>query len=463
MVNAQPQARADAPAGANPGAPPVDRRSAFQQWYLVFVLALTYVVNYVDRGALNLMVEPIKHDLHLTDVQMSFLLGFAFVSLYSIGIVPAGYIADRVSRRALLSGSVVFWSGAAVLAGLAGNFWQLFAARAGLGLGESALPPTAYSLLKDGIAEKNRGRAFSIYNSALMLGNGAGALFGGAVFTLAVHGWFTSWPFLGHLKPWQCVIIVPGVCAAVVVALLLSIREPPRGRVPVKGEAVSFREMLKHMRENAGIYAVLFISAVTLSLGFAGWNAWIAAALGRTWNISPGTIGRTIGTLGLVVFPLAVFLIGALMDFIKRRWADPGGPFWVAAGGCVLNLAPAMLVLHARSLTSMWIFYGCYIFFTTAGVQIAGGYMLATVTPSRLMGKLTSCYFLVNNLLAGATAPTIMAVVSRYGFSGPRALSNAMSLCYASFVSITVLVLLVGVRESRKWHRKQTCIAAAED
>ncbi|MEJ0040682.1 MAG: MFS transporter [Gammaproteobacteria bacterium] len=459
-MSAEPRVVSEAPQGTPDSAEPLDTRSSFRQWYMVVVLALTYIVNYIDRGALNLMVEPIKHDLNLTDVQMSFLLGFAFVSLYSLGIVPAGYIADRVSRRLLLSGAVVFWSGASVLSGFAGNYWQLFVGRAGLGLGESALPPTAYSLLRDGIQEKNRGLAFSIYNSALMLGNGAGALFGGAVFTLATAGFFASLPFFGDLKPWQYVIIVPGLCATVIVFLLLSIREPPRAKVAATGEPVSFAEMLRYVRANARIYAVLFASAVTLSLGFAGWNAWIAAALGRRWGISPGTIGHTIGTFGLVLFPISVFLVGTLMDFIKRRWADPAGPFWVAAGGCALNLVPAMLVLHAPSVKSMWIFYGFYIFCTTAGVQIAGGYVLATVTPGRLMGKLTSFYYLVNNLLAGATAPTIMAMVAQYGFQGPRALLNSMSICYATFISITIVILLIGARESRRWHRGRRAEAA---
>ncbi|MEJ0084980.1 MAG: MFS transporter [Pseudomonadota bacterium] len=434
--------------------PSSDQRSAFQQWYLVVVLALTYIVNYIDRGAINLMVEPIKHDLNLTDIEMSVLIGFAFVSLYSIGIVPAGYIADRINRRLMLAGAVVFWSGAAVMSGFAGNYTQLFVARAALGLGESTLPPTAYSLLRDGVAEKNRGRAFSIYNSALMLGNGSGALIGGAVFALATAGAFSALPFIGDLRPWQYVIVIPGLCGAFIVLLLLSARDPPRSRAPVKSDPVSFAELFRHMRRNAGIYAVIFTATIAVSLGFAGWNVWIAAAIGRTWGLSPSTIGKTIGTLGLIVFPLSVFLVGYLMDFIKRKWNNPAAPFWVAIGGCLLNLGPAMLVLHAPTIKLMWISYGCYIFCTTAGVQIACGYMLATFTPSRLMGKATSCYYLTNNLVAGATSPTIMAAVAHFAFDGPRALANAMSLCYAVFISITIAVLIIGIRNVGRWHAR---------
>jgi MFS family permease len=432
----------------------VDTRTPLQQWYLVIVLTLTYIVGHIDRGAINLVADPIRHDLGLTDVQMSLLLGFAFVTLYSIGIIPMGYLVDRISRRLLVSGAVIFWSGSAVVSGFAGSYWQLFAARASLGLGESALPPTAYSLLRDGVSEKNRGRAFATYQSGITLGSGLGALIGGAIFGLAVQGVLAPIPLFGHLKPWQLVVVIPGVFGLFAALLLMTIREPPRAKAPVQGEQVTFAELFKYMRANAGIYTVIFVAVVTVSLGTAGWNAWIAAALGRSWGLSPAEIGTMVGTLGLILFPIAAFTVGTLMDFIKRRWNTPSAPWWVAIGGCILNLAPAMAVLHAPTLTWMWIFYGCFIFCTTSGVQAACGYMLATVTPGRLMGKATSCYYLNANLLAGATAPTIVALISQLGFEGPRGLANAMTISYATFVSITVGVLLIGVRQTRAWYDK---------
>lgn len=435
---------------------PATERSSFSQWHLVAVLTLTYMLSQIDRGMIYLVVEPIKHDLNISDVQMSVLLGFAFVVLYSIAIIPAGYLVDRGSRRLLLFGAVLFWSGAAVLSGFAGSYAQLFIARASLGLGESAVPPAAYSLLRDGVVEKSRGRAFSLYQSGITVGNGLGALLGGAIFGLAASGALAWMPLFGHLKPWQHVLFIPGLFGVVVAALLLTIREPPRVRTPTQSkDAVSFAELFAYMRRNAGVYTVIFTGLMAGSLALAGWNSWIAAALGRNWGLSPSTIGKTIGMLGLVLFPLSAFTTGWVMDFIKRRWNKPSGPFWVAIGGCLLNLGPAMLVLHAPSITSMWVFYGVYMFFTTSGVQAACGYMLAVVTPGRLMGKATSCYYLTNGLLAGATAPTIVATLSQYGFSGQRALANAMTVSYSTFVLLTVAILLLGVRKIEDWHRRQ--------
>jgi MFS family permease len=441
--------------------PVKEERTAFQQWYLVAVLTLAYTVSQIDRGAIYLVVEPIKHDLNVTDVQMSLLLGVAFVALYSLAIVPAGYIVDRMSRRLLLSGAVTFWSGAAMLAGFAGNYWHLFAARAGLGLGEAALPPGAYSLLRDGVAEKNRGRAFSLYQSGIVLGHGFGSLVGGTVFGLATVGFFAAMPFIGHMKPWQLVLFVPGLCGLSIALLLLTLREPPRTRIPSVGDPVSFVELFSYIRRNSRVYLVIFAGVITISLAMAGWNSWIVAALGRSWGLSPATIGTTIGTLNLIIFPISAFCMGTLMDFIKRRWKRPSAPFFVAIGGCVLNLGPAFFVLHAPSVAAMWVAYGFFVFLTTTSVQAACGYMLATVTPGRLMGKATSCYYLTNNLLAGATAPTIVATISQFGFEGPRGLANALTISYMTFVCVAVLVLLFGIRRIEDWHRANTGAAAA--
>lgn len=443
------------------GAVPRQPLSPFSQWHLVAVLTLTYLLANIDRSVINLVVEPIRHDLGITDVQMSLLIGFAFVSLYSIAIVPAGYLVDRLNRRLLLAGAVVFWSGAAMLCSFAGSFGQLFAARAVLGLGEAVLAPAAYSLMRDGVEEKYRGRAFSLYQSGITLGYGLGALVGGVIFGLATQGFFASVPLFGHLKPWQHVLLIPALCGFFVAALLLTVREPPRVKIASQGDPVSFPELFSYMRGNAGVYAVIFGAVVTVSLGTAGWNAWIVAALGRAWGLSPAAIGKTIGMLGLVLFPLSAFIIGLLMDFIKQRWSRPDAPFWVAIGSCVLNLGPAMLVLHAPSITVMWIAYGMFLFLTTVGVQAACGYMLATVTPSRLMGKATSCYYLTNNMIAGTMAPTIVAMISQYGFEGPQSLINALTISYPIFVSLAVVILLIGTRLIKDWHQRSAVQPAA--
>jgi MFS family permease len=433
------------------------RRDRGGQWYLTGILTLVYMLNFVDRGALNIIVEPVRQDLGITDVQMSLLIGFSFVTLYSVMSIPAGYVADLVSRRLMIAGAVVFWSGAALVSGFAGSYWQLFAGRVGLGAGEACFPPAAYSMLKDGVEEKSRGRAFSIYQAGLPLGTGLGALIGGSIFAAAAAGHFRGLPLLGHLKPWQMVIALPGLFGILVALLLLTVKEPPRP-VAASADKATFGEAFAYLFANWRVYIIVFGAVVTVSLGTTGWAAWMAASLGRTWGLSPGTIGKTVGLMGLVLFPVAAFSLGYLMDLGKRK-GRLEAPFWVAIGGCLLNLGPALFILHAPSLKAMWIAYGLSILFTTSGVQIACGVTLASVTPGRLMGKMTSFYYLTSNMLAAGVGPTLYALVSQYGFSGPRAMPQAMTLCYAVLMSLTVVLLLVGTGQIRRWRLANGAVA----
>jgi MFS family permease len=123
--------------------------SARYAWYVVGVLTLVYVFSFIDRQILNLLVSPIRRDLGITDTQMSLLMGFSFALFYTFCGIPLGWMADRFSRRSLVASGLVFWSVMTAGGGLARNFWQMLWLRMGVGIGEAALSPAAYSLIAD--------------------------------------------------------------------------------------------------------------------------------------------------------------------------------------------------------------------------------------------------------------------------------------------------------------------------
>jgi predicted MFS family arabinose efflux permease len=105
-------------------------------WRLIFVVTALYVCACIDRQILPLLVEPIRHDLGVTDAQMGLLIGLGFSLFYSAVSLPAGLLVDRCSRRGLLAASVGSWSVMTLLSGLTGSYWQLFQGRAGVGVAE---------------------------------------------------------------------------------------------------------------------------------------------------------------------------------------------------------------------------------------------------------------------------------------------------------------------------------------
>ncbi len=422
--------------------------SGARQAWLVAVLTTVYTLNFVDRGALNLIVQPIKEDLHVTDLQMSYLLGLSFVTLYSLCSIPAGYVADIVSRRKMIGIAVFFWSIMQALCGFAGSYWQLFAGRVGLGVGEAALPPAAYSLLRDGVEPKYRGRAFSIYQMGPLLGAGVGAIVGGVLFGAASHGGFKGLPLLGHMRPWQIVILAPGLFGVLVSMLLLTVREPPRDAPVDRADLPGFGETLRYVWKHGRLYAPILGVTTVLALA-TGWNAWLATALIRIWGLSPAVIGGVTGPMSLILNPIAYVTVGVLMDrFTTPR--RPDGRLWVAIVGTVLNVPASMAVLLAPSIPLMWIALGASILITGAG-QVAIAAIVAEVTPGRLIGKVTSLQFLVGNILGLAMGPTLFALVAETFFTGKRAIASSMLVCYPAIAAVTVALMIVTALELRRF------------
>lgn len=136
--------------------------SSTRAWVTVAILMLAYVLSFVDRQILNLLVEPIRRDLDITDTHMSLLMGFSFAVFYTICGVPIGRLADRKSRRGIIAVGVLVWSLMTALCGTARTFWQFLVFRIGVGVGEAALSPSAYSLIADSFPPKLRGTAMSV-------------------------------------------------------------------------------------------------------------------------------------------------------------------------------------------------------------------------------------------------------------------------------------------------------------
>lgn len=416
-----------------------------QRGWLVVVLTLLLILSFLDRNILKLLVDPLREDLGITDLQVSLLVGLSFSILYSLSCIPFGYAADRHSRRSLIGGAVFLWSCMSMCCGLAGNYWQLFAARAGLGIGEAALQPNAVSLIRDSFPPDGRARAFSIFGIGPLVGSAFAMLIGGALFAAAEAGAFDGVPLLGGLRPWQIALVIPGMAGVVLALLALTLREPPR---PSRGGTSSptFRDLFAHMGQHRRLYMLLFAGPTLWSLANSGWSAWMAAGIGRAWGLSPGEIGATAGLIGLVCTPIGLISLGFLIDRLTRR-GNRDAIFHVTFAVQALHMLPAMAIFLAPSVEAMWIAYAAAALIAST-VQILGSAVLTEVTPSHLVGKAAALYNMVQNFLGLAIGPTIFALTAT-GFSGERAIVTAMMLCYALFIALASGVIALLMCERR--------------
>lgn len=196
-------------------------------WYVLGVLVVVYILNFIDRQILSILAVDIKADLGLTDADMGFLGGAAFAVFYALFGIPLGRLADNWSRVKLLSVGLALWSLMTALSGFARNQVELTVARMGVGVGEATASPTAYSLISDYFPKRQRATALAIYSSGLYIGGGV-SLFIGA---LIVKTWNQIYPDGGPLGlvGWQAAFLAVGIPGVIVALWVASLREPKRG------------------------------------------------------------------------------------------------------------------------------------------------------------------------------------------------------------------------------------------
>src|ERR1700733_436117 len=183
-------------------------------WFACSVLFLGCTLAFMDRAVISLFVIPIQRDLHLSDTQISLLLGFAFAAFNALFGLPVARWIDGGRRRSIAALGIAVWSIAAASCGLATNFWQLFLARVGLGAGEASVTPAGVSLLADLFPPRRRGLALGLFYPGLFVG-GASALILGGMLWRALGDRPISLPLVGALHSWQVILILVGALGLV--------------------------------------------------------------------------------------------------------------------------------------------------------------------------------------------------------------------------------------------------------
>lgn len=195
-------------------------------WYVLGVLVVVYILNFIDRQILSILAVDIKRDLGLSDGQLGFLGGAAFAVFYALFGVPLGRLADRWHRVRLLTIGLVLWSTMTALSGLARSYVTLSLARMGVGVGEATASPTAYSLISDYFPSRQRATALAIYSSGLYIGGGVSLLIGAQISKV----WDAAYPGggLGGLVGWQAAFMAVGLPGVLLAVWVASLREPVR-------------------------------------------------------------------------------------------------------------------------------------------------------------------------------------------------------------------------------------------
>ena len=208
--------------------PADDEISAGYANYVLGMLLVVNIMNFVDRQVLSIFIGPIKAEFGISDTSMGFLVGFAFAIFYTIAGIPIARLADRSSRRNIIAVGIALWSAMTVASGLARSFLHLALARVFVGIGEAAASPPSHSLLSDYFPVNRRATAIGIYASGVYLGSAIAYLFGG--YLRANFDWRIAFFVLG----------VPGLLVALIIRF--TVREEPKNALVRQYQALLLTE-----------------------------------------------------------------------------------------------------------------------------------------------------------------------------------------------------------------------------
>jgi MFS family permease len=417
--------------------------------YVIIVLTLASTFSIIDRQILNVMIGPVQRDLGgISDFQMSLIMGFAFTFLYSILSYPAGWIADRYNRKNLMAAGILSWSILTMLCGAASQYWHLFLARMGVGVGEATLGPAANSSLADYFSSDRLPLAIGIVSSAPFIGQGLANIAGGPLIDYLEAAPNFVLPVFGEVFSWQMVFIVVGLPGLLVALAAWRLREPERtGAMNESGEGASFAQVWEFVQSRRWFF--FFAFGAYLCLATQGWSlfSWLVEYYVRNHSWTRTEIGLVYGSIALIVGMSGSVIGGVWAGRLMKT--KPDATLRIVMWGTVVLLLTAPLLTW---VDNPWLAVGLLIPVTFC-MAMPPGLIMATlqaVSPNELRGQMVAFYLIAVNFIAYTFAPSLPALLSDLVFASPLALGKSISILAVVNYSIAVLCLAYCLRHYRQ-------------
>lgn len=389
-------------------------------WYVAILFAVFFVFSFVDRQIIGILVPGMKQEIGLTDLQLSYIGGLSFVLFYTIFGIPMGRMADSYNRKWLIIFGVVVWTVSTAACGIADSYWELLALRMGVGLGEAALAPCAYSMLADIFPRKRLTIAISICTMGGAFGFGF-AFLGGAW----VLGWanelvgdqgFIQLAMLGELTPWRIVFLAVGLPGLALSVLLFTVKEPQRSghHAGVESAVPSISQVVAYFREHWRVFLGIYVGVGCLNLGSYGAAFWDITFFDRTYGWPPEESGILYGIAATTGQFVGALIGGLVTDRISAK----------------MGRDAKILILIFIAFVSMWLrlFYPLMPSHTSALILAMPTFLLTGATfgvaaaalqlasPARMRGQITAVYFFAQSLIGLGLGPTLVAFLTEKVF-----------------------------------------------
>ncbi len=415
------------------------------------LLFCTYVLSFVDRQILALMVGPIREAFGISDFEFSILHGAAFAITYAIAGLPLGRLADKFSRVGIISGSVLFWSVATCLCGAAKSFPQLFATRMAVGIGEAGFAPAAYSIIADSYHPRRLGYAMAFLKSGVYVGSAASLMLGGFLMDYYTRLGPFVWPVIGAVQPWQATFITVGLPGLALALMVRFLEEPTRKGIAVTSGGstrVPLASVLKFLWSRKRTYLSLFVGSSMLAMAAYGGSAWYPEFFIRNYGVSRAEAGSSYGTLLLAGGLLGIMIGPWVADRLAKRHTD----YYVRAMlyATLVATVPAIVapLVGSKTLTLVLLFPALVFGSVYLGIMAAS---FQPITPNQMRGLTTAFYIFLTNILGLAVGTSVMAVFTDFIYREDSMLHYSIASANALFYPLAIALFaycLKGYRAS---------------
>ncbi len=411
-------------------------------WYVVGVLLLAYISSFIDRQIISLLVKPIKASFGISDTQMGILMGLSFAVLYTLVGIPIGLMADRMNRKRIIGWGILIWSMMTVFCGLAGSYSLFFLARVGVGIGEAALSPAAYSIISDYFPKKKLATALSVYNMGIYLGSGLSILIGAALKTM-IGKENVVVPFFGEIFSWQMIFFYIGFPGILLVLLLQTIKEPKRiefDTVKEITETSSFKEILTYFKGNRSTFLFLNFSMAFMSFATYAGIYWIPTMLGRVHHWADTKAGVTFGLMITVFSTLGVIAGGRYADYLTKKGIVQAKMMAGFRGMAVAMLCTIGIIIPDINIGLVFVAGYCFFSSFPYGSATAA---IQEIVPNKMRAIFSAFFLFVVNIVGLGFGPLTVGFLNDKVFGDPNMVHYSLFITqlFGSVLSVSCLYL----------------------
>lgn len=414
-------------------------------WYVLGILLIAYISSFIDRQILALLVKPIKASFGISDTQMGLLMGLSFALFYTLLGIPIGLMADRMNRKKIIGWGIAIWSLMTVLCGLADSFAMLFFARVGVGIGEAALSPAAYSMISDYFPKRKLGTAMSIYNLGVYLGSGLSILIGAALRSM-IGQENIQLPFFGEIFSWQVIFFYIGLPGLLIVLLLQTVKEPKHKELDSDKESAvkaSVNEIITYFKANKRTFLSLNFGIAFMSLASYAGMYWVPAFLSRVHGWADQKAGLTFGVIVSVFATLGVLTGGRYADYLSKKGVVNAKMRAAFIGMSIAVLCTIGVLLPDPDIALVFIALFCFFAAFPYGSATAA---IQEIAPNNMRAIFSAFFLFVVNIIGLGLGPLSVGLLNDRFFHDPLKIHQSIFITQFTGCLVSAALLYIGLK-----------------